>query len=117
MHGSLIKWLEGVNGEIQTLEQQAKKVLETSDYKETYRQLMLRKAKLLADLPAEYDKMVKNDPGLSNDFVFKNLQNFSENANTAMKLDSVFYMSALLYPDEHKAGEPNNLELLITKIR
>lgn len=117
MSGSLIEWLEGVNREIQTLERQAKEVLETPDYKESYRQLMLRKANLLAGLPAEYDKLIKEKPGLSNTKVAQRLEDFSGGAGMALRLDSLFYMSALLYPDEHKPDEPNNLELLISEIR
>lgn len=114
---SLIEWLEGVDREIQSLEQQARKTLETPDYKEPYRQLMLRKTKLLAGLAAEYDKLVKEKPELGNAKVALRLQDFSGSAGVALSLDSLFYMSALLYPDEHKAGEPNNLELLIAEIR
>jgi hypothetical protein len=41
---------------------------------------------------------------------------FSKNAQTALRLDSVFYMSALLYPGDHQKGEPDNLEKLIASL-
>ena len=44
------------------------------------------------------------------------LENFAAGARTALRLNSVFYMSALLYPDDHKSGDPDNLTLCIDRI-
>ena len=45
------------------------------------------------------------------------LNGFSLNASNSLRIGSVFYMSALLYPDEHKPGAPNNLEFLPAEVR
>lgn len=116
MPGSLIEWLNSVNRAVHDLEQQAAKILEKPDYNQPYRKLMLRKAGLLAGVSAEYRKLLKGRPELYNVEVAQRLGDFSRNAEVALKLDSLFYMSALLYPDEHKPGEPNNLELLIAQL-
>lgn len=45
------------------------------------------------------------------------LARFTASAENALALDSVFYMSALLFPDEYRDGEPNDLELFRDEIR
>ncbi len=45
------------------------------------------------------------------------LERFAQNASQALAIGSVFYMYALLYPDNHVKGEPNDLELLAEEIQ
>ena len=44
------------------------------------------------------------------------LEKFSSSARMALRLNSIFYMGALLYPDDHIKGEPDNLILCIERI-
>ena len=44
------------------------------------------------------------------------LEGFSASARMSLRLNSVFYMSALLYPDDHKPGQPDNLTLCIDRM-
>ena len=44
------------------------------------------------------------------------LESFSASARLSLRLNSVFYMSALLYPDDHKPGQPDNLTLCIDRM-
>ncbi|MDE7371445.1 MAG: hypothetical protein K2N07_06860, partial [Desulfovibrio sp.] len=48
--------------------------------------------------------------------ILRGLMRFSQSAAMGLKLGSVFYMSALLYPDDHKPGEPDNLALFIADL-
>lgn len=45
------------------------------------------------------------------------LTSFERRAAQAYELSSIFYMSALLYPDDYKEGERNDLELFIDRLR
>ena len=44
------------------------------------------------------------------------LESFSASARMSLRLNSVFYMSALLYPDNHRPGQPDNLTLCIERM-
>ncbi len=45
------------------------------------------------------------------------IERFSLSASQSLEVGSVFFMSALLYPDDYKDGEPNDLELFAAKVR
>jgi len=45
------------------------------------------------------------------------LEQFSMSAGAALRIGSVFFMTALLYPEDHKPGEPNDLETYISELR
>jgi len=44
------------------------------------------------------------------------LKRFADSADNALSLDSVFYMSALLYPEDYHEGEANDLELFAEEL-
>jgi len=46
----------------------------------------------------------------------KELGRFSKSAANSLNLDSAFYMSALLYRDDHQPEEPDNLALCIERL-
>ncbi len=116
----LITWLEGLNQQVKTLEAEAAGCLEASDYASVYKDIMTRKAKLLACAPdmfaAEFPQP-GNPEAAELSLVKDRLQNFASSAATALELNSTFYMSALLYPDDHQTGQPNNLELFIAGLK
>lgn len=109
----LTEWSEGLND----LEKQATKELYDNNNETAYRDLMRRRAELLRSLP-ERATGLPQPLRAAADFpsVLETLRGFAQNADNALRLDSIFYMSALLYPDEHTPGEPNNLELLIREL-
>jgi hypothetical protein len=45
------------------------------------------------------------------------MERFSMSASTALRIGSVFFMTALLYPEDHKPGDPNDLEVYIGELR
>ncbi len=51
------------------------------------------------------------------ELAMQRLERFAENASRALSIGSVFYMYALLYPDNHIKGEPNDLDLLAEAIQ
>ena len=45
------------------------------------------------------------------------LNSFAMRAAQALELSSIFYMSALLYPENYREGDRNDLELFIDRLR
>ncbi|MDR2488356.1 MAG: hypothetical protein LBD42_02500 [Desulfovibrio sp.] len=77
---------------------------------------MKKKALLLAAIAKDAASLMNSLPEQDRGRVQKTLKAFSHNAQTALNLNSVFYMSALLYPDDHQKGEPNTLQKLIASL-
>ena len=45
------------------------------------------------------------------------LRAFSASADQGLSLGSIFYMSALLFPEDHRPGEPDDLAVLLAEMR
>lgn len=112
----LADWLDERCLFLRNLEKEARRVLQEDGDTEKYKALMGQKAMFLQALPEEADKRLDAVPEAVGDMVAGRLEAFSASASQALRIDSVFYMYALLYPDDHKAGEPNNLELLAAEV-
>lgn len=108
----LIAFLERFHCEIMAIERDALADLAVAN-DTGYRQKMRQKAEKLACL---YDQCAAFANPASGEAAAR-IRAFSANAGTALDLDSVFYMSALLYPDDHKPGQPDNLAALIAELK
>ena len=113
----LIHWLSEQAHAIATIEEKAHVALQKEKNPAAYRELMVGKATLLAKLSLDSRPYTKNLPETLATSVNATLMSFSQNAAQALQLDSVFYMSALLYPDDHKEGELNNLQKFIASLK
>ena len=119
-----VAWLEKANADVVDKETRAMACLAQPGYAEAYKELMAGKAKVIMTLPDEFEREFSGD-GLSDDpaalavreEIAGRLQGFAQGAQNALSIGSPFYMSALLYPDDHQPGEPNNLELLIAELK
>lgn len=110
MNETFAEWLDARCRDVAALEARGKEAVAAGDA-DAYRDAMRRKAELLAEL---FKNATPHLDGLAPDqreSVVKQLKRFSAAARHALSLGSVFYMSALLYRDDHKEGEPNNLEV------
>lgn len=105
-------WLQERCDFLRNLEAEAERVLQKDKDTDKYKALMCQKAMFLQALPGEAEQYAAGLPGDVARAALEQLRRFSSNASHALSLDSVFYMSALLYPDNHVKGEPNNLERL-----
>lgn len=111
-----LQWLENEHAAIMGVEHGAIEALNSGDT-EKYRDLMGKKAEMLANIA---EKGEPHTAGLSPDMADKVmgvLHNFANSAAMSLRLHSVFFMSALLYRDDHKPGEPDNLEVYIRSLR
>ncbi|MBQ4132668.1 MAG: hypothetical protein IJD04_02910 [Desulfovibrionaceae bacterium] len=111
----LLKWLEAVSDNIKQIESAAMKALEQGDAEE-YKRGMNAKAVFLAELENAAAPHLEGVSEKSSALVRSSLSRFSAGAATALELNSIFYMSALLYPDEHRPGDPNNFELFVNEV-
>lgn len=66
-------------------------------------------APLLAALPPDMDADERER-------LRHRLHCFAAGANNALRLDSLFYMSALLYPEDHKPGQPDDMQVFIASL-
>ncbi len=112
----LVVWLKEQAATISCLEKKAHEALYLAKDKDLHKKIMVEKAELLSRIALDARPYCKALPAQTDELVRGTLQSFSQNAQQSLQIDSIFYMSALLYPDEHKAGEPNNLERFIIKL-
>lgn len=110
---TLAAWLRSQHAKIKQCERDA--TLKLYEHKDSvaHRQLMVERAELIAGLELNAKQLVDALPKDIRNYTADTLSNFAKGAGNALRLDSIFYMSALLYPDEHQKGEPDNLERLI----
>ena len=109
-------WLEERARDVRRIEQQALSELERKNT-QGYRDEMRRKAELLAGLPKASIPLADGLPEDAGQAIQEGLWRFARNAGNALSLGSVFYMSALLYPEDYREGEANDLELFLEELR
>lgn len=112
---SLIQWLRQRHDEVMTTERQALARLDAGDTP-GHNELMRRKAELLASMAEDAKPLLAPLPGEARFNFALALEGFSASARMSLRLNSVFYMSALLYPDNHKPGQPDNLTLCMERM-
>ena len=107
-----LKVFQDTAKQIRALEAEAAKAAEIGD-KPAHRAHLTAKCLLLMDLP---DKLKEEAPGLKDpeakQFVAA-AQGFARRAGQALDVDSVFYMYALLYPDDYQEGGLNDIERFV----
>lgn len=109
-------WLSERCEFLHSLETEAGRVLQEDKDTAKYKALMCQKAMFLQALPEEARPLVSTLTPEVAQSVIERLERFSQNASRALGLDSVFYMYALLYPDNHQKGEPNDLDRLANEM-
>jgi len=113
---SLLNWLRQRHTEIKKCEDKALAALYDAKDEPAYRDLMWERSGMIESLGRNAAKYITALPLPLREEVREQLDGFAQGARNALKLNSVFYMSALLYPDEHQEGEPDNLEILINEL-
>ena len=114
--GTMLAWLKEQAAAVKRLEAEAEDALYNKDDKALHHDLLVQKASLLAAMKTDAAPLLDSVPEQLQSPLLSRLAAFSQGAQNALSLNSVFYMSALLYPDNHMAGQPNNLELLIAAL-
>lgn len=112
----MLEWLEKRHATIMECENQAYVSMDAGDI-DDYRAKMRSKAENLASIYQDASSLLDELPQNLRHELAENLETFANGANNALRLNSVFYMSALLYPDEYKSGEPDNLARCVADFR
>lgn len=113
---AFISWLKSQHEQIKEIEKSAMALLDAGD-DAGYRSKMQQKAELLANLETAAKPFINKLPANVRGFAEDKIHDFSNGGKTAIHLKSVFYMSALLYPDDYKTGEPDNMEKFIQDLK
>jgi hypothetical protein len=95
------------------LERDARNALYEDKDTGRHRALMEQRARTLIDLESRTADLLDALPEAERRQTRLALRAFADGARTALDLGSVFYMSALLYRDNHEAGEPDKLRALV----
>ncbi|ABB39275.1 hypothetical protein Dde_2478 [Oleidesulfovibrio alaskensis G20] len=114
---ALSTFLEDTARQIRRLEQQAEHALHEKNDQQEYRRLLAEKATVLSELPALAEARVAALPDSVAGAVRERLERFAQSASNALRIGSIFYMSALLYPEHHKEGDKNDLERYADEVR
>lgn len=118
---ALVRLLEQAVEDIARCEVEAEKAIRNNSDQASFESWMIEKTEIVAGLAEKARKTAQETDGALGDpaatYVLDRLERYSASAETALDLNSPFYMSALLYPETHKPGEPNNLELVLEKLR
>jgi hypothetical protein len=112
---ALAEYLKERHARIMDLETEAMRFLKSGDTK-SYADNMRAKAELLSGIGEEAQDLLAPLPGELRFNLALALDRFASGARNALSLNSVFYMSALLYPDDQKQGIPDNLMACISRI-
>ena len=111
----LTQWLRQRHSQVLQAEAKALQCLDAGDTP-GHNACMRQKAELLASMADDAKPMLEFLPGEQRFNLAMALENFSSSARMALRLNSIFYMGALLYPDDHQKGEPDNLILCIERM-
>jgi hypothetical protein len=81
-----------------------------------YRDGMRHKAEILARLASDADSFLDEVSLVTRPLIEHRLGMFAQSAKRSLEIGSVFYMSALLYPEDHQPGQPNELETWLASL-
>ncbi len=116
-YAAVVAFLEDKAKRVRRLEAEADKALQGDGGQGAYGAKMRDKAMLLAALPNDVAPLLKAlDPDDAED-IRQRLNAFAASASRSLEIGSVFYMYALLYPEDHKPGELNDLERFTEELK
>lgn len=113
---AVIEYLEGVSVEVRRLEAEGDDVI-GDEGQAAFQAKLEKKAELLASLSDKAARLTAAVGGELGAFIDDRLVQFSTSASTALRIGSVFFMTALLYPENHQPDDPNDLEVFIEELR
>lgn len=110
-------FLDDRAAKVKALEAEAQVLIHDKGDQAGYTAKMREKATLLSELADDAKPFTDAlDPALKRAAADR-LERFSGSASMSLSVGSVFFMSALLYPDDHRPGEPNDLENYAAEVR
>lgn len=113
---TIVSLLDNAAQEINALEREAKQLLHETGNQQAYTLRLRQKALRLAGLIDELEGLDEL-PAHLRTMIQERVGSFSYEAERALRVDSIFYMSVLLYPENHADGTPNELEEFVAHLR
>jgi len=110
-----VAMLRSAGEAVRDIEKRAHDALHGRGDEAGYRKLMREKCDILMGLPEAGTALLAGAKGAVFDDLRAELASLASRAGQAVKIGSVFYMAALLYPDDYKDGDPNDLEETVTR--
>ena len=114
MH-ELITFLRGYHDEVMACEARGLAALNKGD-KETFLKEFRLKAEKMVAILTKATPYMEGLPAAEKDTVYHALRRFSNSANNGLHLGSPFYWTALLWNDDSKKGDPDNLQVFIDEL-
>ncbi len=111
-----LAWLQATAEQARLLEKNALAALHERNDAPAYHAALREKALLVAALKDEADPFLPSLPQTWRPLLEERLTTLADHGTAALNLDSPFYMFALLYPDDHKEGEPDHIATLIAAL-
>jgi len=112
----LIAFLEDKSATVIRLEKEGDAALD-SEGQLAFQTKLEEKAELLAELGEKAWPLTEKIEGDFGNEIAQKLEQFSMSASASLRIGSVFFMTALLYPENHQPGEPNDLQAYITELK
>jgi hypothetical protein len=112
----LISFLEDKSATVSRLEKEGDAALDQKGQL-AFQEKLEEKAEILAALGEKAWKRTEAVGGELGKEIAMKLEQFSMSASASLRIGSVFFMTALLYPEDHKPGEPNDLESFIVELK
>lgn len=113
----LADFLEAKAKTVREIEAESKHIIDETGNQEAFNACIRKKAELLAVLYNDTETLANELPDQVRDEISERLEAFSSSAQMSMKVGSVFFMTALLYPEDHVEGEKNDLENYVDYLR
>lgn len=112
---TLVVILTSTADEVSRREATAKALLHENYDRQGYHDQLRQKAMVLSELAEKVGACDDLPPQLKT-LVQERIGSVSFEADRALRLDSVFYMAVLLYPEDYQEGDPNELENFINSL-
>jgi hypothetical protein len=111
--GALLEMLGEAASMVGRLEAEAHEALFSRDDAGTHRKKLQEKAMILMELPERGEPFLGGLDAPAAREIRRRLEDFARRAGQALDLGSIFYLSALLHPDDEKEGDENDLERFV----
>lgn len=95
---------------VRELESEAQQALNGSGDVAGHRACLVEKCRQIAALPDVVGGFLPQPRTDGMTIFMAGLENFTERAELALTLESIFFMRALLYPEDYREGDPNDFE-------
>lgn len=112
----VVSRLDDIAVQIRTLEAEADILLREHNDPAGAEANFRRKAELLSEMPDSVEDHLEGLAPALREKVEEGVDGFAQRAMMALNQGSVFWMRNLLYPEDYKEGQPNDLERFIESI-